>query len=101
VSYQVIVTSAGTSERAEPVAGMSPEGAVGPGDPFRELRDRGSLTPDVRESVGNLLVFVTDRETGKILWRGTAESLMTSPREGARAVPSAVRRMFDKFPTRR
>jgi hypothetical protein len=100
VSYQVVITSAGSSNRGEPVMGMSPQGTIGPGDPFRELRDRGTLTPDVRESEGSLLVFITDRATGRILWRGTAESLMTSPREGARVVPAAVRRMFEKFPAR-
>ena len=100
VSYQVIVTDAGPLNRGEPTSGMSPQGSVGPGDPFRELRDRGTLTPDVRQSHGSLLVFVTDSRSGRILWRGTAESLMTSRREGARKVPSAVRQMFEKFPAR-
>ena len=98
VSFQLAVTSAPLSERDVPNVGMSPQASVGPGDPFRELRDRGTLTSDVRESNASLMVFVTDRQTGRILWRGTAEALMTSPREGAQAVPSAVRRMFEKFP---
>jgi hypothetical protein len=100
VSFQIAVTSMPTSDVSGPVGGMSPQASLGPGDPFRELRDRGTLTSDVRESAASLLVFVTDQQTGKILWRGTAESLMTSPREGAQAVPSAVRRMFEKFPPR-
>jgi hypothetical protein len=100
VSYQVVVTSVGSGDRGEPVSGMSPQASIGPGDPFRELRDRGTVTNDVRESMGSLLVFVTDRQTGRILWRGTAESLMTSPREGERAAAGAVRQMFEKFPMR-
>jgi Domain of unknown function (DUF4136) len=101
VTYQVVVNQRGlTAPRPDPAA-PSVSGSVGPGDPLDILREDARLGDGaVTATDGSLLVFATDRRTGRILWRGVARDTTTSVHQAIRVVPGAVHEMMKAFPAR-
>ncbi|MEE9141384.1 MAG: DUF4136 domain-containing protein, partial [Gammaproteobacteria bacterium] len=48
---------------------------------------------------GTLLIYVSDTQSGRVLWQGRAEDVIDYEGQGRKKVPEAVRLMFDGFPS--
>ena len=49
--------------------------------------------------LGTLLIYVSDTQSGRVLWQGRAEDVIDYEGQGRKKVPEAVRLMFDGFPS--
>ena len=99
VTYQFIVTGRTVETRRDPTP-PSVSGSVGPGDPLDIVRESQAPETTMATTEGSLLVFATDRENGRILWRGVADETVVSAGRAVREVPRVVRKMMDDFPAR-
>jgi hypothetical protein len=97
VTFQIVVTDRAVATRRDPTP-PSVSGSVGPGDPLDIIRDAQMNERTVATTAGSLLIFATDRETGRILWRSVADDTITSTQQALRRIPALVRSMMVKFP---
>lgn len=89
---------------------LSDERRVGAPSPNELLTPGGMPLPPAselpREQVvrdGTVLLFVEDRESGRLVWRGsvTAETRVSSTEAGLRLVADMARQIAQEFPARR
>jgi hypothetical protein len=97
VTYQFVVGGRTVETRRDPTP-PSVSGSVGPGDPLDIVRDAQATETTMTATEGSLLIFATDRESGRILWRGVADRTVVSAGQAVREIPRVVRKMMDEFP---
>ena len=99
VTYQFIVSGRTVETRRDPTP-PSVSGSVGAGDPLDIVREAQAPETTMATTEGSLLVFATERESGRILWRGVADETVVSVGRAVREIPRVVRKMMDDFPAR-
>ncbi|HSN70729.1 MAG TPA: DUF4136 domain-containing protein [Steroidobacteraceae bacterium] len=99
VTYQFVVSGRSVETRRNPTP-PSVSGSVGAGDPLDIMRQSQVAEEQVMRTEGSLIIFATDRETGRILWRGVADQAVVSVGRAVREIPRVVREMMQEFPAR-
>ena len=99
LTYQIVVGDRRVTTRREATP-PTVSGSVGPGDPLDIIRESQGPETAMTATEGSLLIFATDRESGRILWRAVADDTVISVGQTVREAPGLVRRMMHDFPER-
>lgn len=97
VTYQFVVRERSVERRRDPTP-PSVSGSVGPGDPLDIVREAQAPETSVATTTGSVLVIATDRQSGRILWRGVADETVISVGRAVRETPRVIRKMMEGFP---